>query len=54
MKNNKRVNEMYAGKEVTVDCYRKMIIELVGKFENVHYIKRIYKLVEYLYVTKIE
>lgn len=52
MKNNKRENEMYAGKEVTVEYYRKMIIEMVGKIENANYIKRIYKLVEYLYVIK--
>lgn len=35
MKNNKRENETYAGKEVTVeDYYRNLIIEMVKSIEN--------------------
>lgn len=34
--------------------YRKKIIEMVEKIENVAILKRIYKLTEYLYIHKKE
>lgn len=47
MKNNKRENEMYAGKEVKVEeYYRKMIIKVVEKIENPATLKFILSVIE--------
>lgn len=35
-------------------CYRKKVVEIVEKIDNLAALKRIYKLAEYLYIHKTE
>lgn len=43
-------NEVFKEKEY----YRQKIIEMVGKIQNLEFLKRIYRLAEYLYINKKE
>lgn len=44
------------GKEVfsEKEYYRQKIIEMVEKIQNIEFLKRIYRLAEYLYINKKE